>query len=166
MNIKSMNEGFSKLFESFKNKKHEENMDELFDVKPDIDLNLDASGQSVGIAGGTGSTGGFKSVHEKCDECDECDEAVSELALAGLAGAGAGVIGSKLLDGYDREETAKKLHEIADKMDEAQMSPEDEADSALIRSAIKKLEKRANARFTPEEQAVLDKYGIKRSSSS
>ena len=48
------------------------------------------------------------------------------------------------------------------RLNEAEMSDEDKHDSELIRSMIAKLEKRSNARFTPEEQAVLDKYGITR----
>lgn len=40
------------------------------------------------------------------------------------------------------------------------MSPEDKADTELIRSVQRKIANRSNAKLTPEEQAVLDKYGI------
>ena len=55
-----------------------------------------------------------------------------------------------------------KLHEHLSRLNEAEMSDEDKHDSELIRSMIAKLEKRSNARFTPEEQAVMDKYGFTR----
>lgn len=40
------------------------------------------------------------------------------------------------------------------------MSPEDKADTELIRSVQRKIANRSNAKLTPEEKAVLDKYGI------
>lgn len=54
------------------------------------------------------------------------------------------------------------LRRIANKLTEAPMSDEDRKDSDLIRSAYDKIQKRSNARLTPEEQAVLNKYNIKR----
>lgn len=54
------------------------------------------------------------------------------------------------------------LEECLNKLNEATISDEDKRDSDLIRSMLAKIQKRKNARFTPEEQAVLDKYGIKR----
>lgn len=42
------------------------------------------------------------------------------------------------------------------------MSDEDRRESDLIRSMINKMEKRSNAKFSPEEIAVMDKYGITR----
>ena len=54
------------------------------------------------------------------------------------------------------------LRRIANKLTEAPMSDEDRRDSDLIRSAYDKIQKRSNARLTPEEQAVLNKYNIKR----
>lgn len=56
----------------------------------------------------------------------------------------------------------KSLEECLSKLQEAEMSDEDRADSDLIRSMILKMQNRSNAKFTPEENAVLDKYGIKR----
>lgn len=56
----------------------------------------------------------------------------------------------------------EKLEECLKRLNEAQISDEDQRDSDLIRSMMAKIERRSNARFTPEEQAVLDKYGIKR----
>ena len=46
------------------------------------------------------------------------------------------------------------------------MSPEDEADSALLRSIYNKTQQRANAALTPEEKEVLKKYNLSRSSGS
>lgn len=45
------------------------------------------------------------------------------------------------------------------------MSDEDRKDSQLLRNILSKIEKRANAKLTPEEQAVLDKYDIERTHS-
>jgi hypothetical protein len=42
------------------------------------------------------------------------------------------------------------------------MSDEDKRDSDLIRSMLDKMKTRSNAKFTPEEKAVMSKYGIER----
>ena len=55
-----------------------------------------------------------------------------------------------------------KLREALSRLNEAPTSPEDQADSDLIRSMLSKMQARSNAAFSPEEKAVLDKYGIKR----
>lgn len=54
----------------------------------------------------------------------------------------------------------KKIHEMLTKMDEASMSDEDRKENDLLRSIYSKRMNRANAKLTPEEQAVLDKYGL------
>lgn len=54
------------------------------------------------------------------------------------------------------------LEEVLARLNESEISPEDQADSDLIRSMISKMQDRSNARFSPEEQAVLTKYGITR----
>lgn len=56
----------------------------------------------------------------------------------------------------------ESLKKCLNRLNEAQMSDEDKHDSALIKGMIDKIEKRSNARFTPEEQAMMDKYGITR----
>lgn len=60
------------------------------------------------------------------------------------------------------ESLIESLTRIISKLNEDQISDEDKRDSDHIRSMLDKLKKRSNARFTPEEQAVLDKYNIKR----
>jgi hypothetical protein len=60
------------------------------------------------------------------------------------------------------ESLCRKLRECLRRLRESSISPEDQADSDLIRSMIAKLQKRSNSKFTAEEQAVLDKYGITR----
>lgn len=62
----------------------------------------------------------------------------------------------------DDESLIEALQKCLNRLNEAEISDEDQRDSDLIRSMIAKLEKRSNARFTPEEQAVLDKYNIAR----
>lgn len=59
-------------------------------------------------------------------------------------------------------EVLESLSALLRNLNEAEMSDEDRRESDLIRSAYNKIQKRVNARLTPEEQAVLDKYGIKR----
>ena len=48
-------------------------------------------------------------------------------------------------------------------MNEAEMSDEDKRDNQILRNIYYKTQRRANAALTPEEQAVLDKYGLIRS---
>lgn len=55
-----------------------------------------------------------------------------------------------------------KLTECLHRLDESEMSDEDRHDSDLIRSMLDKMKVRSNSKFTPEEQGVLDKYGITR----
>ena len=56
----------------------------------------------------------------------------------------------------------ESLKECLSKLQESEMSDEDKHDSDLIRSMLDKMSVRSNAKFTPEEKAVLDKYGIER----
>lgn len=60
---------------------------------------------------------------------------------------------AKLIEGIKR---------ILSKLNEDKMSPEDEADSALLRGIMDKMSKRSNARLTPEEQEVIKKYNLAR----
>lgn len=48
-------------------------------------------------------------------------------------------------------------------MNEAEMSDEDKRDNQILRNIYAKTQRRANAALTSEEQAVLDKYGLYRS---
>ena len=55
------------------------------------------------------------------------------------------------------------LSEKLSQMNEAEMSDEDKRDNQVLRRIYNKTQRRANAALTPEEQAVLDKYGLYRS---
>lgn len=55
------------------------------------------------------------------------------------------------------------LSEKLSQMNEAEMSDEDKRDNQILRNIYAKTQRRANAALTPEEQAVLDKYGLYRS---
>ena len=57
------------------------------------------------------------------------------------------------------ESCIKRLEEA---LNEAEMSDEDKKDSTLIRSMLDKMANRSNAKFSPEEIAIMDKYGIQR----
>lgn len=59
-------------------------------------------------------------------------------------------------------EVLESLRNLLSVLNEAGMSDEDRRESDLIRSAYAKIQKRSNARLTPQEQDVLNKYGIKR----
>lgn len=56
----------------------------------------------------------------------------------------------------------ESLRNLLSVLNEAGMSDEDRKESDLIRSAYAKIQKRSNARLTPQEQDVLNKYGIER----
>ena len=60
------------------------------------------------------------------------------------------------------ESIVESLKRVLNRLNEATTSSEDKADSDLIRSILNKIGNRVNAKLTPEEQAVLDKYGIER----
>lgn len=67
---------------------------------------------------------------------------------------------STLEESFNYDDTCVKRLEEA--LNEAEISDEDKHDSDLIRSMIGKMRNRANAKFSPEEIAIMDKYGIKR----
>lgn len=61
-----------------------------------------------------------------------------------------------------REALFYRIKLTLSRLNEANMSPEDKHDSDLLRSVMNKLHKRSNARLTPEEENVIDKYGLAR----
>lgn len=70
-------------------------------------------------------------------------------------------------DDTDDDEDDGFLEALSNKlsqMNEAEMSDEDKRDNQVLRRIYNKTQRRANAALTPEEQAVLDKYGLYRSS--
>lgn len=56
----------------------------------------------------------------------------------------------------------KTIECFVEKLNEGSMSDEDKADTALLKSVLSKLDDRKNAALTPEEKAVLDKYGLRK----
>lgn len=69
-------------------------------------------------------------------------------------------------DDTDDDEDDDFLEALSEKlaqMNEAEMSDEDKRDNQILRNIYDKTQRRANAALTPEEQAVLDKYGLYRS---
>lgn len=67
------------------------------------------------------------------------------------------------LESEDDDDFMESLKQKLSSMNEAEMSDEDKRDNQLLRSIYNKTQRRANAALTPEEQAVLDKYGLIRS---
>lgn len=65
-------------------------------------------------------------------------------------------------DVYD-DDFLEALSNKLSQMNEAEMSDEDKRDNQILRRIYNKTQRRANAALTPEEQAVLDKYGLIRS---
>ena len=61
----------------------------------------------------------------------------------------------KLLDKH-------RLKKAIESLSEAEMSDEDKHDNELLKSIYTKIQSRANAKLTPEEQEVLDKYNLYR----
>lgn len=66
-------------------------------------------------------------------------------------------------DDYDSDDFMESLKAKISSMNEAEMSDEDKRDNQILRNIYDKTQRRANAALTPEEQAVLDKYGLYRS---
>lgn len=61
------------------------------------------------------------------------------------------------------DEFMESLKSKISSMNEAEMSDEDKRDNQILRRIYNKTQRRANAALTPEENAVLDKYGLVRS---
>lgn len=95
-----------------------------------------------------------KEDNDKEEEIEIDDEEIEEgFPIAGaLAAADIGLNLGKAIK--------SKLSELY----EAEMSDEDKRDSEILRNIYNKTQKRANARLTDDELAVLDKYGLTRSS--
>ena len=66
-------------------------------------------------------------------------------------------------DEADQDDFMESLKAKISSMNEAEMSDEDKRDNQILRTIYNKIQRRANAALTPEEQAVLDKYGLYRS---
>lgn len=64
----------------------------------------------------------------------------------------------------ENESLKKKIRECLSTLNEAEMSDEDKADSKVLWDIYNKTQNRKNAKLTPEENAVLDKYGLVRNS--
>lgn len=64
------------------------------------------------------------------------------------------------------ESLIEALNKILNNLTEATISDEDKADSDIIRGMLQKLQNRSNAAFTPEEQAIMQKYNINRNNTS
>ena len=67
-------------------------------------------------------------------------------------------------DEVSQDDFMESLKAKISSMNEAEMSDEDKRDNQILRNIYYKTQRRANAALTPEEQAVLDKYGLYRSS--
>lgn len=73
-------------------------------------------------------------------------------------------------DDYDEDEDddsefeswRNRIQECLKRLNEAGMSDEDKADSEVLRNIYQKTQKRSNAALTPDEKAVLAKYGLHR----
>ena len=62
--------------------------------------------------------------------------------------------------GNVKPDLCEQIYTVFKRLTEANMSPEDEADTKLLYSIYKKKMKRSNAALTPEEKAVLKKYNL------
>ena len=62
--------------------------------------------------------------------------------------------------GNIKPDLCEQIYTVLKRLTEANMSPEDEADTKLLYSIYKKKMKRSNAALTPEEKAVLKKYNL------
>ena len=62
--------------------------------------------------------------------------------------------------GNIKPDLCEQIYTILKRLTEANMSPEDEADTKLLYSIYDKKLQRSNAALTPEEKAVLNKYNL------
>lgn len=67
-------------------------------------------------------------------------------------------------DDSEFESWRNRIQECLKRLNEAEMSDEDEADTAILANIYTKTQQRANAALTPDEKAVLAKYGLSRDS--
>lgn len=95
----------------------------------------------------------YNSVKRKVDEINKHNEEQIDVDA---------IIDYALEQRFD-ESLKESIKRIISSLNEAQMSPEDEADSKLLRGIYDKTQQRANAALTAEEKAVLNKYGLARS---
>ena len=65
-------------------------------------------------------------------------------------------------DNSEFESWRNRIQECLKRLNEAGMSDEDKADSEVLRNIYQKTQKRSNAALTPDEKAVLAKYGLHR----
>lgn len=63
---------------------------------------------------------------------------------------------------YVRESIRPKIIEQLNRLQEKEMSDEDKRDNEILRSILQKTAQRSNAKLTPEEQEVLNKYNLYR----
>lgn len=62
---------------------------------------------------------------------------------------------------YSMNESFKEaLKEVVHRINEAPMSDEDKRESDILRNLYKKIDGKKYSKLTPEEQEVLDKYGL------
>lgn len=92
---------------------------------------------------------------EKCEDCDK--KKIKEHFETEIEE-------ESLKENLNKSLKIGKLRSLIKRLNEAEMSDEDKADSALLRSIYNKTQQRANAKLTPEETAVLDKYNLRRDS--
>ena len=62
--------------------------------------------------------------------------------------------------GNIKPDLCEQIYTVLKRLTEANMSPEDEADTKLLYSIYDKKLQRSNAALTPEEKAVLNKYNL------
>ena len=62
--------------------------------------------------------------------------------------------------GNIKPDLCEQIYTVLKRLTEANMSPEDEADTKLLYSIYNKKMKRSNAKLTPEEKSVLKKYNL------
>lgn len=101
-------------------------------------------------------------VEENLEELLDADIDLNLDASGSSVGFLGGTAEGNTNEALEEKDLEEALQECLTKLTEASISDEDQKDSDLIRSMLAKINKRSNARFTPEEQAVLDKYGLER----
>ena len=183
MDIRNLNESFDKMFESImEDETFNEDFDEVYaNYVTEIDDDSEMM-YKMYTTGNVSPADALKSLGYEDGEGDQMICSVNSNGITYTKVFDFGNLGyyeyyvlqdGKVPSGWtitkstlDVDAMTEALAELSSKLNEAEMSDEDKQDSEHIRNMLDKMQQRSNASFTPEEKAVMDKYGITRSNNT
>ena len=177
MDIRNLNEAFDKMFESIMEyETFNEDFDEVYaNYVTEIDDDSEMM-YKMYTTGNVSPADALKSLGYEDGEGDQMICSVNSNGITSTKVFDFGNLGyyeyyvlqdGKVPSGWtttkstlDVDAMTEALEELSSKLNEAEMSDEDKQDSEHIRNMLAKMQQRSNASFSPEEKAVMDKYGI------